>query len=594
MKKTILSISLLCIGLVSFADVVPSSKALSVAKEFMNASSLTLVWDGTETATKSSEDPAFYVYNVSGGGWVIVSAEDSATPIIGYNDKGSFNLSSMPDNLKNWLGLVKNDIKDARSRKAAPTAEVKALWASPRGHQTKADSKVVLETASWDQESPYNGYLSNYVTSNNRGVSGLYTGCVATAMSEVLRYHQWPEKGTGTIGGYKTSSKSYTVASVDISSHEYDWANMPLEYGKNYTTAQGNAVAQLMADCGMMVEMDYTTSGSGAYDTAIVPALVEHMQYSKIAHLEYRSDYSTAEWMDMIMYDIDHYGPILYAGVDSSNGGHEFVCSGYDPDNAMIYINWGWSGENNGYFTFTLKITGSYTFSESQSAVFGIYPDKDGSSEYPEGQTGERIELASYSSGSTSYYGLTLGSGTVAKGETFTLDGGVFYNMSNGTYSGDLKAALIDKDGNLKEFISESTFEDSDKVEQFYGFNLEEVECTITKDIEFGDRVAFMFLKSDGTWEAVKYPATDYNGIWTWACVDVTLIKVKDSYSSGDKFSFELLPRNKRISSTSWSFDGSSTTADFVTLTSGTHTVSVTVTYNDKTTETIYQTIKVN
>ncbi len=590
MKKTILSITLFCLALAAFADSVTGERALSVAKQFMNASSATMVWDGTSVATKSGEDPAFYVFNISGGGWVIVSGEDSSTPVLGYSETGSFNKDNIPDGLDGWLGAIKKDIAYAREKKFQPTTKVKAMWANPKRIETKASGKVTLSTASWDQNAPYSNLLSTYVKNGTRGVTGLYTGCVATAMSEVLYYHKWPAKGTGTIGGYTTESKSYTVSSVDISSHTYDWSNMLSSYRGSYSTAQGNAVAQLMADCGIMVEMDYTTSGSGALAEDIIPALTQHMSYSKAATLKYRMDYTTQEWFDMIAYDIDNCGPILYGGVDGDNGGHEFVCDGYDTGNLMVHINWGWSGDNNGFFAFDLSVD-SYTFNQYQNAVFGLVPDKDGSSQ-PSG-TGERLEMDTYDSNGTTYYGMSVSSGSIAKGSSFMVDCGVIYNMGAEDYTGDLKVVMVDKDGNWKEDVSENLFEEDDTVESMSGFGLSEVECTITKDIALGDRLAFWFQLSDGKWEPVKYDISRFDGVWTLACIDANFIKVKDSYSSGEKFFFALVPGNKRISSISWSYDGSVTKDEYVTLSSGNHTVSAAITFSDKTTETLNQVISV-
>ncbi|MBO4924229.1 MAG: C10 family peptidase [Bacteroidales bacterium] len=593
MKKIVLSILLFSISLCAFADVVSQNTAYAVASQFMNATNLTQVWDGSEVETKAAEDPLFYVYDVEGGGWVIVSGDDSATPILAYSESGSFKANGMPSNLGSWLGIVRKEIRKARNEGKKGNSTVQWRWQHAGHPNTKAgSSQKLLTTANWDQGSPYNSYLSTYVKNRNTGVSGLYTGCVATAMAEVLRYHKWPVKGTGTLEGYTTESKGYTVSSIDISKHTYDWDNMLSSYGSSATTAQKNAVALLMLDCGVMVKMDYTTTGSGAMSEEIVPALAEHMQYSKAARLKYRMDYSAEEWMDMIVYDIDNCGPILYSGQDPSEGGHQFVCQGYDIENTMIYINWGWSGDDNGWFAFDLNIQGSYMFSDYQSAVFGLVPDRDGSTHYPEDESSERIELNTYSSQGETYTGITLENGTVAKGETFTLGGGVFFNMGSGAYSGGLKVVLVDKDGTWKEDVSEEDLFGDDSVEQYYGFT-EEIECTITKDIELGDRLAFWFLLDNGNWIPVKFNREDYSGTFEWACIDATFIKTKENYAAGDKFFFALIPGNKPISSVSWSFDGAATSADSVALTSGIHTISAQVNYTEGSSETITQEIVV-
>ena len=593
MKKTILTLAaVLLIGINAFADKVSSSKALSVAKTFMNASSATLV--------TTEADPAFYIFNITGGGWVIVSAEDSTTPVLAYSDSGSFRTENMPVNLQGWLGSVRNDIRKAREEKLVATAEVRAKWEEPVRIATRASAgSKVLETASWDQLSPYNNYLSSYVTKSGRGVSGLYTGCVATAMAEVLRYHKWPEKGTGTLESYTTSSSNYSVKGYDLG-HSYNWDNMPLTYGSSATTAQKNAVAQLMLDCGVMVQMDYGTSsagGSGAYAESIVPALVEHMGYSKQAVHRYRSNYSVQKWMEMIEYEIDNNGPVLYGG-SGDDGGHQFVCTGYDADNTMLYINWGWSGDNNGFYSLTLSIPGSYTFDEGQSAIFGLVPDRSGTSEYGTSE----ISMINYTFDDypDAVNGISLVSGTVAKGETFSIIGGKFYNSSSQNYTGAIKLVLTDKDGNWKEDLGETLEmtdeEDTEGLGAGYLFWLDESEaisCTITKDIDLGDRIAFWYRLNDGSWAPVITDHEDLSVPWEWACVDACFIKVSDSYSSGDNFFYEIIPGNKGISSISWYFDGTKDSGLNKTLTSGTHTVKAAITFTDNTTETVSQKIVV-
>ena len=595
MKKIILTIASLFMALCVFAGEVPSSTALSVAKQFMNASSLTLVWDGTETTTKSLSEPVFFVYNVDGGGWVIVSAEDSVTPILGYSDTGSFSATNMPENLSGWMGSLRDEILKAREEKLTASAQVRQKWENPARVQTRAGaSQKYLTTASWDQLSPYNNYLSNYVKNNGRTLSNLCTGCVATAMAEVLRFHKWPESGTGTLSSYTTATKGYSVTGYDLG-HTYSWSSMPETYTNSATTTQKNAVAQLMLDCGVMVEMDYDTSsngGSGAYTENILPALIEHMGYSKSAVLRYRTNFSTQEWMNMIVEDIDNERPILYSG-SGDDGGHQFVCDGYDLDNTMLHINWGWSGSSNGYFTLTMD-SGSGTFNEYQSAIFGLAPDKTGTSEYA-----EEILFYSYDY-EDSVNGIEVVSGTVAKGETFELIAGKFYNAGNAAYTGAIKAVLTDKDGSWKEDLGETIEmtddEDTEGLPAGYLFWLdssdEAISCTITQDIALGDRIAFWYRLNDGSWIPVKTDKEDLSVPWEWACVDACAIKTGGSYSSGDVFYFELIPGNKGISSLTWTFDGSAAELS-QTLTSGTHTVAAQIVFTDSTTETVSQTLVV-
>ena len=596
MKRIIISSVLLLAGLVTWADEVSYEKAFSVAQEFMGKTDLTLQWDGK---TDASEAVAFYVFSSQAGGWVIVSADDSTVPILAYSDTGSFGYEGMPSNISDWFGRMRKDIHQFRKDGLKGSAEIQRKWKYPRRIATRASSSKELTTPKWNQQSPYNYYLSQYVKSGKQGVSNLYTGCVATAMAEVLYYHKWPETGTGTIGGYTTDTKGYTVSTIDISQHTYDWDNMLSSYSNSASTAQKEAVGLLMLDCGVMVEMDYTntSSGSGASPLAVVPALARHMQYAKTAELKLRSDYTDSEWLSMIAEEIDNDRPLLYGGYTTSSSGHQFVCDGYDLDNEKLHINWGWGGTSNGYYSLTLN-SGNGTYSQNQMAVFGIEPDRDGSTAYPDID----LEMVYYDY-EDSVNGTILDEGIVAKGETFYLSAGKFSNPSyNYYYSGALQAVLVDKDGHLKEAISnvlEMTDEDdADGLPPGYvcwfenGDEDERFVCKITKDIALGDRIAFWYRLNDGTtWKPVSFDGTDYSYTWELACVDVTFIKTEASYAAGDDYVFALVPGNSGISSIVWTFDGSATEESSVTLSSGTHTVSATVTYSDGSSETISQVI---
>ena len=588
MKKILFAIFPLFLSLSAFADEVPYAAALSVAKQFMETEDLTLVWDGSGLQDGTAGAPAFYVFNVKGGGWVIVSGEDCATPILAYNDTGAFKHEGMPSNLRWWMGSMQKDILQARIDGVKASEAVRNRWASPARIKTRAGGKVQLSTAKWDQLAPYNNHLKNFVfrsKTSTTGISNLYTGCVATAMAITLKYHNWPEHGTGTIPSYTTDSYGYYVTGANIEDHVYDWDNMLDSYLGSSNSTQKDAVAQLMADCGMMVEMDYSTGGSGALSQDIIPALAEYMGYSKSAVLRYREYYSAEEWMRMIAEEIDNDRPVLYSGVDNSSSGqdagHQFVCDGYDMAEGKISINWGWSGSSNGFYTLSLAM-GAYTFDSNQDAIFGLEPDREGSS------TGSDPELVmGYSSGS-SLNGVKI-SGTFATGKTFTLSGGVFWNMDTSSHTFTIKAVLVDKDGNWKQDLSGTR---NLTIGSYGGTTMSSLSCSVTSALALGDRVALWYKTGSG-WAPVAYDHSDIARIWEYAYVDACFIKVADSYTAGDRYYFHLVQGNKGISSLTWSYDGSATSADSVKLTAGTHTVSATITFTDGSTETITQKIVV-
>ena len=233
----------------------------------------------------------------------------------------------------------------------------------------------------WDQSAPYNDLCPEY--NGTRSV----TGCVATAMAQVMRYHKYPAKGKGS-NSY-TSQTLALAASFDFASTTFDWDNMLPQYvSGSYTDDQAKAVATLMYACGVSVDMDYTPDDSGAMPYAAAEALINNFEYSSNIRFLQRDYYQYAEWMDLIKTEISNSRPIMYDG-QSTEGGHEFVFDGYD-ENDMVHVNWGWSGVNDGYFAISalapssLGIGGGTNlgggFSSDQGMIIGIQPSSEGTS----------------------------------------------------------------------------------------------------------------------------------------------------------------------------------------------------------------------
>lgn len=589
MKRHILSLAglLFAACAVSFAAPVGKAAARKIASDFL----------GCEVSDAPLESSSYFAFNGVRGGWIIISSDDCAVPILGYSLDGA--LEAPRSNVAAWLKGYDRAISAAVSAGAVQSETVARLWKTA-GVRTKAAAETVLSTPSWDQESPYNLNCPK-VTEGGRRYTAL-TGCVATAMSEVLRYHRWPEKGSGTIGGYTYTSdydKSVEVQSYSIDSHSYDYSLMPYTYSGSESSAQKNAVAQLMHDCGVMVEAMYNYgSGTGAYSENIASALSEHMGYSKAAKLLYRQAYTDAQWASLIANEIDSDRPLIYAGNDSENGGHQFVCDGYN-DSGYIHINWGWSGSSNGFFTLSLNISDAgYAFSQDQSMIVGLEPDRTSSSTL----AGATLIFEYYDS---SYSGLSLTSGSIDSG-IFTLKAGYLLNTSYSlfgeqyntisAYNGHLRAALVDYQLNLKEYISNPV-----------SFSLaggemdcvSSISCTMSVEPDFSDRIVLMYETSDGSYEIVRgREGINYNertGSYSYVNLtsylpvvdDAAYIVVPTGLAASDKLYFELAS-DKQVSSLKWYFDGVQQSGLFVVLTSGEHTLRASVTYKNGRSENIY------
>lgn len=339
--------------------------------------------DGTPVLalTKMSESgtPALYIFNKApGSGFLVLPADDIAYPVLGYSDSGSFSESDMNPALEWWLSEYARQIEYAVAHGVSSTRSSVEIDPGVTGLQAISP---MLKT-SWDQVAPYNDQCPLL------GVDRTYTGCVATAMAQVMNYWQYPEVGEGQIG-YESSSIGKRLT-LNFSKREFDWANMIPEYKDgNYTPEQADAVAYLMKACGYAVKMDYGTDSSGALAMNIANAMKKYFKYDPNILYTIRQYYSTTEWTRLIYDNLKNVGPILYGGASLLGGGHSFVCDGYD-GNGYFHFNWGWTGMSDGYFSLDALnpsslgsgggTGGGYNF--TQDAVLGIQPPTGEPEEY--------------------------------------------------------------------------------------------------------------------------------------------------------------------------------------------------------------------
>lgn len=317
-----------------------------------------LVMTGRSMAGK----PTFYVFSTASR-TIIASADDVAVPLLGYIDSGNFDPARMPPQMKSFLESY--------------SAEIAAATASGRIHITKAAASRAERQAieplcktGWNQDDPY-----NVLCPVKNGVR-TYTGCVATAMAQAMKYFNYPPKGSGSVS-YGWNGQTL---SLDLSATEFDWGNMADTYLGGTTPAQNKAVGVLMQACGYAVGMNYGTSddgGSGAPSIAIVPGLVNYLNYDKATDLVYRDMFTLDDWNRKIYDNIRNIGPVVYCG-SSSTGGHAFVIDGYSSDD-FFHVNWGWGNAYDGYFKLSAlnpdgQGIGGYEggYNYNQTAVVGM------------------------------------------------------------------------------------------------------------------------------------------------------------------------------------------------------------------------------
>ncbi len=309
-------------------------------------------------------EAAVYLFDRNSDGFIIVSADDTTEPLLAYSDAGSVGNGDIPPQLQWWL--------EEYARQIQYNKEHGALYIPRRALQREAIAPMI--TTDWDQGAPYN------MQCPMSGTDRTYTGCVATAMAQVLNYWKYPERGKGSISYNATTLQKRLT--LNFSRQTIDWDNMLPKYTEgSYTEAQANAVAYLMKACGYSVKMDYGLDSSGALAMNIANALITYFNYDPNIRYELRQYHTTSEWTDLLYDNLKNVGPILYGGGSLLGGGHSFICDGYD-GNGYFHFNWGWTGMSNGYFSvdalnpYSLGAGGGagggYNF--TQDAVLGIQP----------------------------------------------------------------------------------------------------------------------------------------------------------------------------------------------------------------------------
>ncbi len=374
--KTIKSIILLslifCTNL--FAGEVPITKAKQLAKNiYFESFNQTLkinyndIVFTNEFTIKQGDMPIYYIFNVKDNkGFVIISAEDHTYPILAYSSKGNYtnNPADEAPAFSDWMKSYKKQIVYVKKNHLQGTPEINTVWEKYSSNTFIPDKGVKdvepLCATNWDQGCYYN----ELCPSDNGPCGHVWAGCVATSMAQVMKYHNFPEQGTGSHG---YNCPGYGWLEVNFGETTYYWDDMP-----NQLYSNNNAVATLMYHCGVSVDMQYGTNGSGAYMQDARNALVQYFNYSPSAQYKHKNAFTNSEWEQMLRDDLDASRPIPYRG-QGAGGGHAFVCDGYQ-GTSYFHFNWGWSGSYNGYYYLNNLNPGGENFTDLQGAILGVEP----------------------------------------------------------------------------------------------------------------------------------------------------------------------------------------------------------------------------
>ena len=293
----------------------------------------------------------YYIFNAGNArGFVVVAGDDRVDSILGYCDTGTFDEADIPENMQTWLRSIDGEIEWMQAHVSENTSFVSSLRA-PK------PAIAPLISTKWDQGRPY-----NLLCPGNS-----YTGCVATAIAQVMNYHQWPDTTRMVVPGMVSNGD--TIRNLPITA--FDWDAMKNTYYGN--DPDGQAVAELMLYVGCSVNMSYSTSGSGAHNEDVPSALINYFGYDPSLRLAYRDRFLIDEWNDLIYNELANGRPVYYSGASMSVG-HAFVCDGYDGA-GLFHINWGWGGRFDGHFKLSLLNPESVSGAGSGSTPDG-YPNQ--------------------------------------------------------------------------------------------------------------------------------------------------------------------------------------------------------------------------
>ncbi len=442
--KKIVYILFVAINLTSYATPIDSVTAKKVALFFLetspniiqqkNTSNITLAYKAINKQKDAQQEVYYYIYNVGKNAYVIISGTNQTLPILGYSHENNFDPQNIAPNTYYFLLEYEREIDYLIQQEISASNETSQAWEHILNKKQALEKSIKPSVApllktKWSQSPYYNAlcpYDSKY---GNRAV----TGCVATAMAQILYYWSYP-----TVGFSEHSYYHYYFGnlSADFKNTTYSYNLMPSTLTNLTTSDSINAVATLMYHCGVAVEMDYGVSASGAYvdEFTVGKQSAEYAMriYFGYSDIKYDSRYSLGDvaWINLLKKELSNNRPLLYRG-QGAQGGHAFICDGYDANN-YFHFNWGWNGSNDGYFLISSLNPGAYyDFTSYQGALYNIIA--------PNKTDNHHLVL---------FDNLNVAPSIVNCQEPFTITTKVL-NNGNKTFIGDLKIAVLNAANNI-------------------------------------------------------------------------------------------------------------------------------------------------
>ena len=429
LKKGFLVLTLLLSATANYADNVDFNAALRIARTYVNISKKAAKNLKTRAAATTTQQP-YYVFNDdTGKGFVVVAGDDKMGEVLAYSHEASIDMANLNPEARYLFDTYRQVYEELGKNKGLTTRAETATKAT--------DDVQPLLKSKWGQDYPYSKQ-TQYVT-----------GCVATAVAQVMYYHKWPAQGKGQES-YKVTFDN-TVRSADFTKSHYDWDNMLPDYNRrNVTTKQEDAVALLMNDVGIATNMQYTDRASSTQSYMAERALRNYFDYD--AALVTRANEGVDNFIEIVKKELRNGFPLYISGDSRSGGGHAWVCDGFDKED-MFHMNFGWNGQADGYYSLaTLSVTSTGSeFNGAQHSfnrglhVIAIHPNKPNTPKIDDDIAYQSPTIKFNNDGMMAFVGDAPTTTSDAAKVMFT----GFVNYANAVLVGDIGLGIYNQEGKL-------------------------------------------------------------------------------------------------------------------------------------------------
>lgn len=318
--------------------------------------------------------PSMAVYRQAGGGFAVVSRDEKAPRVLAYSDEGDFDPQSGNPGFNWWLRAIQGP-KLSETTKPDPSRFARSV--------------APLLKSKWGQNEPFRYMCPFLEYEPDLSLYGTYlpaathnaVGCGPAAMAQLMYFYRFPDHGKGSRSVVVKYDQANVTVSVDFEAATYDWDNMLDDYSEGYSDQQGQAAATLCYHAAVAAQTNWNSLGGATFDENILNAMIQHFNYNDTARVLNRPLYDEPAWMEMIYGMLSAGNPILYSGKDINFEvgllvGHNFIIDGYD-ENGLVHVNWGWHGQQDGYFDIATLTVGKLSFDDWQGMYVGLYPSRE-------------------------------------------------------------------------------------------------------------------------------------------------------------------------------------------------------------------------